>query len=67
MTFEKPLFLTAFSTSLFSVYLLGFILVPSWRSELSRSYKVLFSLDASTFSLFPPSFSYILCSTPSLL
>lgn len=40
MTFEKPLFLTAYSTSLFSIYLLGFIVVPGWRRELRRSHRV---------------------------
>ncbi|KAA8491859.1 Solute carrier family 35 member F5 [Porphyridium purpureum] len=30
--YDKPLFLTYFSTSLFSVYLFGFALIPSWRT-----------------------------------
>ena len=31
MSFESPLFLTFYSTSLFSVYLVGFLICPSWR------------------------------------
>jgi hypothetical protein len=31
LSFESPLFLTFFSTSLFSVYLAGFLVCPSWR------------------------------------
>jgi solute carrier family 35 protein F5 len=32
LSFESPLFLTFYSTSLFSVYLLGFLACPSWRA-----------------------------------
>ena len=31
--FSKPFFLTFYSTSLFSLYLFGFLLFPSWRSN----------------------------------
>ncbi len=34
MAFQKPLFLTYFSTALFTLYLFGFLLVPSWRKQL---------------------------------
>ena len=33
--FESPLFLTFYSTSLFSVYLLGFVFCKSWRRSFS--------------------------------
>lgn len=33
-SFDKPFFLTYFSTSLFSLYLCGFCLLPSWRASL---------------------------------
>lgn len=29
--FDKPFFLTYFCTSLFSIYLIGFAVIPSWR------------------------------------
>ena len=32
LSFESPLFLTFYSTSLFSVYLFGFLVCPSWRA-----------------------------------
>ena len=32
LSFESPLFLTFYSTSLFSVYLFGFLICPSWRA-----------------------------------
>jgi hypothetical protein len=31
--FSKPFFLTFYSTSLFSLYLFGFLLFPSWRAN----------------------------------
>ncbi len=40
VNFDKPMFLTAFSTSLFMIYLLGFVFLESWRKELRRSYAV---------------------------
>ena len=33
LSFESPLFLTFYSTSLFSIYLLGFLTCPSWRAS----------------------------------
>ena len=37
--FSKPFFLTFYSTSLFSLYLFGFLLFPSWRSNLRCEIK----------------------------
>lgn len=34
-SFSQPFFLTYFSTSLFSLYLLGFIIFPQWRGSVS--------------------------------
>ena len=34
--FSKPFFLTFYSTSLFSVYLLGFLIFPSWWNQSAR-------------------------------
>ena len=34
--FKKPFFLTYFSTSLFTLYLLGFFCRPAWRAGLRR-------------------------------
>mmetsp|Transcript_44300 Transcript_44300/g.118201 ORF Transcript_44300/g.118201 Transcript_44300/m.118201 type:complete len:503 (+) Transcript_44300:150-1658(+) len=33
LAFYKPFFLTFYNTSLFSVYLIGFLIFPSWRSS----------------------------------
>eukprot|EP00291_Cryptomonas_curvata_P019304 CAMPEP_0172161328 /NCGR_PEP_ID=MMETSP1050-20130122/6068_1 /TAXON_ID=233186 /ORGANISM="Cryptomonas curvata, Strain CCAP979/52" /LENGTH=150 /DNA_ID=CAMNT_0012831221 /DNA_START=171 /DNA_END=619 /DNA_ORIENTATION=+ len=40
--YSKPFFMTAFNTSLFSVYLLGFLIFPSWSNtdEYSSAYDV---------------------------
>ncbi|KAL0488873.1 vacuolar membrane protein [Acrasis kona] len=37
--FKKPLFLTYFSNTLFSIYLLGLVIVPRWRRSLFKKYK----------------------------
>ncbi len=34
-SFDKPLFLTYFSTTLFSVYLLGLPIIPRWRRSIT--------------------------------
>jgi hypothetical protein len=36
-SFDKPLFLTYFSTTLFSIYLLGLLIIPRWRRSLAKS------------------------------
>ena len=33
LSFYKPFFLTFYNTSLFSIYLLGFLFIPSWREH----------------------------------
>ncbi len=38
---SKPFFLTTFSSGLFSIYLLGFLLIPSWREDFRLSLKIL--------------------------
>jgi drug/metabolite transporter (DMT)-like permease len=39
--FSKPFFLTFYSTSLFSLYLFGFLLFPSWRSHPRSAIKIM--------------------------
>jgi hypothetical protein len=33
LSFYKPFFLTFYNTSLFSIYLIGFLIFPSWRND----------------------------------
>lgn len=41
INFSKPFFLTFYSTSLFSLYLFGFLLFPSWRSHPRSTVEIL--------------------------
>mmetsp|Transcript_33120 Transcript_33120/g.87957 ORF Transcript_33120/g.87957 Transcript_33120/m.87957 type:complete len:504 (+) Transcript_33120:113-1624(+) len=47
--YSKPFFMTALNTSLFSVYLLGFLVCPSWResTEYQDANDIKFSRDDS--------------------
>lgn len=39
LSFESPLILTFYSTSLFSLYLVGFLFCPSWRGVLPAQHE----------------------------
>lgn len=45
LSFDKPMFLTYFSTTLFSLYLFGLLVVPRWRKSLFHKSNIVPSLQ----------------------